>query len=220
MANRLSPEKIRMVKFLRSQGYSLSEISQKVEIGQGTAWRYIQGVKILPQFEKDWLNKRNGSVKRKDVAEKLAFSRADLAIRDLSFKEKLLVLSSLYWAEGAKVDFNLTNTDPDLIRVFIKCLKDVIGISNDKLRLNIRIYEDMDSESCISFWLSLTGLARNNLSSVNVLMGKKKGKLKYGMCRVRVTKGGDVLKYLVAVRNRVIKLIESPHSSTDRASAS
>ena len=220
MANHLSPEKIEKIKFLRSHGNSLSEISHRVGVGQGTAWRYIQGVRILPRFEKEWLDKRNGSVKRKEMAEKLAFSRADLAIKKLSFKEKLLILSSLYWAEGAKVDFNLTNTDPDLVRVFIRCLKDVIGISNDRLRLNIRIYEDMDSESCISFWLNLTGLTRTNLSSVNVLMGKKIGKLKYGMCRVRVTKGGDVLKYLVAVRKRVIKLIESPHSSTDRASAS
>ena len=220
MAKHLSPEKVERIKLLRSQGHSLSEISREIGIGQSTACRYVQGIKILPKFRKIWLKKRNGSTKRKEKAENLAIYKAGLIVRKLSDKEKLLILSSLYWAEGAKVDFNLTNTDPDLVKIFIKSLKDVIGISDDRLRLNIRIYEDMDSETCVKFWLNLTGLTRDNLSSVNVLIGKKLGKLKYGMCRVRVTKGGDVLKYLVAVRQRIITLFEGPHSSMDRVSAS
>jgi hypothetical protein len=220
MAKHLSSEKIEKIKFLRSRGHSLSEISKILKIGQGTVFRYVKGVVISGKYKRIWLDKRQGSVKRKELAEKKAKIRADDTIKSISNKERLLILSSLYWAEGAKVDFNLTNTDSDLIRTFIICLKDVLGLSNDRLRLNIRIYEDMDSESCIKFWLDQTGLTINNLSSVNVLSGKKLGKLKYGMCRVRVTKGGDVLKYLVAVRRRIIKLVESPHSSTDRASAS
>lgn len=210
MANRLSPEKIKEIEFLRSQGHSLSEISQKVRVGQGTTWRYIQDVNILPEYRNNWLAKRGGSIKRKQIAERMAAQKADLMIKDLSNKEKLLILSSLYWAEGAKVDFNLTNTDPDLVNVFIKSLKDVIGITDDRFKLNIRIYEDMNKETCINYWLNLTGLTKQHLSSVNVLVGRKQGKLKYGMCRVRVIKGGDVLKYLVAVRQKIIKLIERP----------
>ena len=220
MAKRLFPEKIERIKFLRSQGHSLSEISKVLEIGQGTVWRYVKGVVISGKYKKIWLEKRKGSVRRKAQAERKAKIKADKNVKSISTKEKLLILSSLYWAEGAKVDFNLTNTDSDLVRVFIKSLKDVLGISNDRLRLNIRIYEDMDSEACVRFWLNQTKLTRANLSSVNVLTGKKLGKLKYGMCRVRVIKGGDMLKYLVAVRSQIIRLIERPHSSMDRVSAS
>jgi len=42
--------------------------------------------------------------------------------------------------------------------------------------------------------------------SVNVLDGKKNGKLIYGMCRIRITKGADVLKYIKALKNRVVSL--------------
>jgi len=31
------------------------------------------------------------------------------------------------------------------------------------------------------------------------------GKLPYGMCRIRVKKGGDVLKYVVALENEIVQ---------------
>jgi restriction system protein len=55
--------------------------------------------------------------------------------------------------------------------------------------------------------------------NVNVLRGKKKGKLKYGMCRVRILKGGDMLKYMRALNNRIVNIFCS-RSSTDRAQVS
>lgn len=210
VAKHLTSEKLREIKKLRSHGYSLPEISRKVEVGQGTVWRHIQGVKILDEYKKIWLEKRKPSVKRRNEALKNANVLARRVIVNLSNKEKLLILASLYWAEGAKVDFNLTNTDQNLIRFFVHGVRDVLGIPEDRLRLNIRVYEDMDRDMCVNFWLGVTGLTLKNLSSVNVLFGKKSGKLKYGMCRIRVTKGGSVLKYLVAVRQRIIKSIKKP----------
>ena len=204
MTKKISPEIVRSIQLLRSKGWTVPELSKKFSIGKATASRYIRKVKILPEFEDIWLSKRNGSAKRKERAVKKAARDANKLINNLSDKERILVLSSLYWAEGAKVDSNLTNTDPELIRVFVKGVKRILGIRNDRLRLNIRIYEDMDKEKCIKYWLNVTGLKMENVSSVNVLIGNKIGKLKYGMCRVRVKRGGDMLKYLIAVRNQII----------------
>jgi len=191
---------------MRSHGFSLPEISLKLRVGQGTVWRHIQGVKISDKYKNIWLEKRKPSIRRKNEALKRAEMLANGTISDLSEKEKLLILASLYWAEGAKADFNLTNTDPDLINIFVKGLCNSLEISRDRLRLNVRIYEDMDREKCLKFWFRVTGLSSENLSSVNVLFGKKSGKLKYGMCRVRVTKGGDMLKYLVALRHKIVEI--------------
>lgn len=211
MAKRLSFQQIDQIKKLRSFGFSLPEISKKLNIGQGTVWRHIQGIKILDKYKKVWSEKRKPSIRRKMLAVNSANAKAQRVITNLSIKEKLLVLASLYWAEGAKIDFNLTNSDPALVRVFIQSLKDVLKIPNSRLKLNIRIYEDLDKEKCINFWLQNTGLARSNLSSVNTLSGKKTGKLEYGMCRVRVIKGGDMLKYMVAVRHEIAKKFEDPN---------
>ena len=45
--------------------------------------------------------------------------------------------------------------------------------------------------------------------------GKKNGKLKYGMCRIRVVKSGYLLKIIKSIINLTPELV-SPYSSTDR----
>lgn len=114
-------------------------------------------------------------------------------------------MSALYWGEGNKKDFNLINSDPDLIKVFVKGLKDLFGIPANKLKISIRIYEDLDKIKCLNFWSGITKVPVHKFVSVNVLKGKKKGKLNNGMCRVRVEKGGNLLKYMLAIRDEVIR---------------
>ena len=205
MAKRIPQNTIEEIQKLRSQGWSLPELAKKFEIGRGTVWRHIQGVKILPQYQELWAAKRISSVRRKNLAETKAKEKATNLVNNLTTRERILILASLYWAEGGKGDFNITNTDPDLIKVFVRGLVSNLGIERNRLRLNIRVYEDMNHESCINFWLKTTGLNRESITNVNVLYGKKKGKLKYGMCRLRVLKGGDMLKYMVALRGRIVE---------------
>ena len=209
-------DEIRKIKLLRSKGYSIIEISNQIKRPKTTVFRYIQNVQILPEFLKNWAGKRGGSKKRKILKETKSFQEAKELIRELSNKEKLILLSALYWGEGSKKDFGLSNTDPNLIRVFINCLKDVFEIDETKLRVSIRIYQDLDKNKCLDFWSKVTDIKKENFVNVNILAGKKKGKLKYGMCRVRVTKGGDFLKKIVGV-NKVITDLIVPIAQLDRA---
>ncbi|MBU6431339.1 hypothetical protein KGQ29_03120 [Patescibacteria group bacterium] len=114
-------------------------------------------------------------------------------------------MSALYWSEGNKKDFNLINSDPDLIKVFVKGLRGLFGVSPDRFRISIRIYEDLDKVKCLNFWSRITKVPVQKFVSVNVLKGKKKGKLDNGMCRVRVEKAGSLLKYMLAIRDEVIR---------------
>jgi len=205
VAKHLTPKTINKIKKLRSQGWSLPELVKKLEIGYGTAWRYIQGVEILPEYRDVWLQKRKSSVNRKILAEKKAYDKALKAVTGLNSKEKELILASLYWGEGGKGDFNLTNTDPDLIRIFVKGLTEVYDISVSKLRLSLRLYEDLDKDKCIDYWSRITGVPKENFRSINILVGRKLGKLMYGMCRLRMEKGGDMLKYLKELKKRIIE---------------
>lgn len=206
----LSEDKVNKIVELRSRGYSLSEIKKQVGISNGTAWNYIQGVKIKSRYLRKWESKKKSSVARKIKALREAEKKAKKAYVSISDREKELIFASLYWAEGNKLDFCLTNSDPEIIGVFVKVLKEKFLIPDSQLRLNIRIYEDMDKKECVDYWLKVTNLNKSNISSLNILKGKKIGKLKYGMCRVRVKKGGNMLKYVHALKTRVSKLILSP----------
>ncbi|MFH0773119.1 MAG: hypothetical protein V1922_02305 [bacterium] len=206
-------EKRKKIKVLRQKGYSLPEIAKELEIGRASVFRYIQGVAILPKYINEWHGKQGGSIKRMKIKEKLAQEKAQKTITSLTEKEKLLFISALYWGEGGKTDFNFTNTDSELIRVFINGLQNILRISKNRLRVSIRIYEDLDKKKCLEFWSSITGIPINEFVNVNILKGKKIGKLSYGMCRIRITKGGDMLKYIKAIYRRAAALY-SPHSSS------
>jgi len=129
-----------------------------------------------------------------------------VAINTLSDKERLIFLSALYWGEGGKGDFNLTNTDSELMKVFVKGLKEIFGLKTDDFRVSIRTYEDLDKDKCLIFWSKITGVPKEKFVNVDVLKGKKEGKLPYGMCRLRIRRGGNMLKYLTALRKQVTKL--------------
>ena len=216
---KVGADEISNIKLLRSQGHSIIEISKELKRPKTTVFRYIKDIEILPEFLKNWAGKRGGSRKRKALKEARSLEEAKKLIRELSYREKFILLSALYWGEGSKGDFGLSNTDPNLIKVFINCLKDVFGIDKTRLRVSIRIYADLDKEKCLDFWSKVTGINKRNFVNVNILPGKKKGKLEYGMCRVRVLKGGDFLKKIVSI-NRVITDLIVPIAQMDRASHS
>lgn len=192
------------MKSLRSKGYSLPEISSAVDTPKTTVLRYIKDVPILPQYLDQWAGKRGGSRKKRLLQQRQAFEDGKELVNVPSKKEQMLFISALYWAEGSKKDFGLSNTDPELIRLFIQGIRDVFGVTDDRLRVSVRIYEDLDRDACLEFWSKIVGIEKEKFVSVNVLSGKKKGKLLYGMCRVRVTKGGLLLKKIVGINKAMI----------------
>jgi len=151
MPKLIPKESIKKIKLLRQRGYSLPEIKNKVKVGHGSVFRYIQGVEILPEYRQIWHSKRGGSIKRMKLAEYEAEKKANNSIGILSEKEKLIFLTALYWGEGSKGDFGLSNSDPDLIKVVVKGLKEVFNINNDRLRISIRTYKDLDQNKCLKF---------------------------------------------------------------------
>ena len=216
---RLTSSKIQEIKDLRSRGHSLPEINKALSIPKTTIFRYVKDVKILPEFLIEWSIKRGGSRKRKLLKEAKASEEGKILVRDLSNKEKLLFLSALYWGEGSKKDFGLSNTDPMLIKIFVTGLREVFGVTDEQLRISIRLYEDLDKDRSLSFWSQVVNIPKDKFIGVNVLVGKKKGKLEHGMCRVRVLKGGDILKKVNGINKAVIEAFV-PIAQLDRASRS
>lgn len=203
---------------LRKQGCSLPEIRRITHHGIGTIFKYIKGVKILPQFQEFWKNKRKSSRWRSLQQWEKAREEAKKLIRKIRRKDRIIIATCLYWAEGAKRDFSFSNTDPFLIRTFIESLKE-LGINKDRLSINLRIYEDLDKERVIDFWSKITGISRKRIKYINVLKGKKRGKLSYGMCRVRVEKGGYFLKLLHTLQD-IIKNDICPRSLMEKTADS
>lgn len=193
----LSDNKVRELQKLRRRGQSLSEIVSILGIGKTTAYRYAKNITILPKYREAWKEKRNWSkkvaeqnwVEAKDTAEKLLGS--------ITTKMKLLATAALYWGEGNKKELNLINSDPFLIKTFLNGLSEM-GVAQSDICCSIRIYEDLDVHKSKKFWAHVVGVRIDSIG-LDVLRGKKFGKLPYGMCRIRVRKGAHFFKLIMSM---------------------
>jgi hypothetical protein len=127
-------------------------------------------------------------------------------IKELSYNEKILILASLYWGEGTKRELNIINSDPALLRVVIHCLRE-LGVRDSEFKATLRVYSDLDKQKAIAFWAKSLNLPLACFSNVTVLLGKKEGKLLYGMCRLRVVKGAKYFKLIITTIGRIKELL-------------
>ena len=194
----LSSREVSKIIKLRKTGHTLYEIKNLTKRSNGTVWKYIRNINILPRYQDIWKAKRGGSKAKSNRDWQEAKLNAVKIIKDIGFKEKMLVLSCIYWGEGNKTELNLINSDPSMIKVVINCLKE-LGVKDDELKISLRLFENINKKEAISFWTDILNLPCNTIQKINIISGKKIGKLKYGMCRLRVKKGGKYFKLLMSM---------------------
>jgi len=197
---------IKKIVQLRRTGHSLPEIRRITGKGNATVFKYCKNVIVLQKYKAILKAKQGGSIRRKESNWKEAQEFSDAYLPSIENNHKMVILASLYWAEGRKLDFDLINSDPELIRVFINCLEQ-LGVTKDKLRFSLRLYCDIDKQKAIKFWKNTLKIHTSQIVSINIVKGKKEGKLKYGMCRVRIIKGGMYFKQIMSLIQRIKTLI-------------
>lgn len=129
-------------------------------------------------------------------------------INKLSNRELMILGAGLYWGEGYK-NFNpkrfsypymsFGNSDPEMILVFMSFLKKVMGISKDRIRAQVMIYPNPDSDKCIKYWQNLTKIPKENFRCQIALSRASRGKrpkslLPYGTLQLRVSQRQEFFK--------------------------
>ncbi|MFA5270082.1 MAG: hypothetical protein WC400_00485 [Patescibacteria group bacterium] len=181
----------------RREGLSINEICELTGAAKSTVWHHVQSVEIMPEYVERWHMRQSASVVRANKRRQIAHDKVAQLVGALDHRDQFIILGSLYWGEGTKRDFSITNADHRLLKIVRHCLKNM-GVSDSDLRVTLRVFEDMDVEKCKKFWSSNLELPNSAILNVDILTGKKRGKLPYGMCRLRVSKGGDILKMMHA----------------------
>lgn len=194
----ITKNEIKEIRRLRKTGHSLPEICKALNRGGSTVHRFAKDVVVIPKYVNILKQKQGGSINRSKNFWKKSKDKAAILLRRVSNRDKLFILASLYWGEGTKSELNIINSDPSLIKVFILCLKE-IGIKKNDIRISLRIYDSIDIDDAKKYWAKVCEIDVNNILSVNILKGKKVGKLKYGMCRVRVTKSAESFKLIISM---------------------
>ncbi|MDP3402647.1 MAG: hypothetical protein Q8S35_01675, partial [bacterium] len=153
-----------------------------------TVQRHVKEIEIPPIFLKRLKERQGGAKQRAKGLRENCFEEATGFLGELSKRDYLILLIGLYWGEGTKRDFSIINSDPKLLQTFMVCLR-AAKIDLERISLSLRVHSDISIHESKKFWSSSLGVPIERIGRIEVIEGKKKGKLAHGMCRIRVLSG-------------------------------
>jgi len=163
--------------FLRQQGYSFKEISEKLNISKSTASIWLRDVKVSVSGKKRILKlgdrgRQKGVITSKKKRQKAWQQMAD---KTVTFKKNLLdyrtshlkiLLAMLYWGEGYKNGRSLVfmNSDPEMIKIYLFLLRKSFKINENKLRAVIHLHEYHNQAEMINYWAGIMGISKKQIA--------------------------------------------------------
>lgn len=179
-------------RFLRARGASYTEIARMLKTAQATATRWVSDIDLTEE-------QRAGIVLRSyrllPLRKRLAYQmegRAKTREGDLLH----LLGCMLYWGEGSKSGgcFCFVNSDPNMMASMVAFLKAYWPESVGKMTLSLAYYTNcgLSEEQIVAHWLGVTGVLPERVRKHQVdkspksSKGKRRGKLPYGTCTVRI----------------------------------
>ena len=72
----------------------------------------------------------------------------------------------LYWGEGAKKGFGIdfANSDPEMIKLFLKFLRQICGVSESRLRVYLYAHEHQNLKDLKDYWNKVTKIPLTQFS--------------------------------------------------------
>ncbi len=209
---------------LRKIGTSISDIALKLAVSKSTVSHWCKDVRLtqaamqaivsrsatkstaaLLEYTESLREKR-----QKDISTDKGVGRKQLG--RLTERDIYCLGLGLYWGEGYKrgsQEFGFTNSDPQMVKFYIKWLEVVFGVTRENLTLRVSINEAHKSRvsAVEKFWSQLTKVPLSNFTKVSLI--KVSSQKKYsnssshmGTLRVKVRRG-------TRARRQVLGAIES-----------
>jgi hypothetical protein len=201
---------------LRLKGKSYTEIQTMLGVPKGTLSGWFSNL-ALSDEAKARIKKRlregsmRGLLQRNKLQSHVAAQHARAIRQDarrqipqLDHQNVFLAGIALYWAEGYKLPItrngktrtfhpvSLTNADPQLVKMFMKFLREVCQVADEKIIISVRLYQHLNEEHTIQYWSRVTGLSRGNFRksyygiSRSSLHKRPYTRLPYGTVQIRV----------------------------------
>jgi biotin operon repressor len=190
---RYSQDQIKLLIEARKCGKSIPELMEMFDMPKTTIWHHVHTVKLDPVLKKQIASRQGGSALRKQSQITKAELEAKRILADHTLRDIALVGSSMYWAEGSKSALVFTNTDSDMIKIFLTFIDVCLGIKRSDCQFLIRISKPISTIDAIKFW---SDIVRVDQASIKINRDdiQNRTKTKYGVCRITIRKGGFNLK--------------------------
>ena len=197
---------------LRKKGHSYSEILKEVPVAKSTLSLWLRSVGLAKEQKQRLTEKKLAAAWRGAQAKKEKRIRitkeikkkAKKEIGKISKRELWMIGTALYWGEGAKEKstkkkargsrVRLSNSDPNLIRIFLKWLVKICKVPKKEIYFRISLHETAKErlDEVQEYWAKVTNFPLENFRRVtwkkNKIGTNRKniGKDYYGVLRVGV----------------------------------
>ncbi|EKE19907.1 MAG: hypothetical protein ACD_8C00087G0007 [uncultured bacterium] len=195
---------------LRKQGFSYNEILKKIPVAKSTLSVWLKDVGIAKK-QKQQLTEKRKAAQQKAAAtcrnnrmesEKIIIEKARKEIDEISAKELWLIGTTLYWAEGSKQKENnvsqgvsFGNSDPKMILLFNKWLRECCDITEERFCYRIYIHKTANISKAKIFWGELLNenIEKVHLKKHNPKTIWKDSYSNYnGLLRIDITRSTDL----------------------------
>lgn len=105
--------------------------------------------------------------------------------------------SVIWWTEGSKAypdkrwknvwvhNVDVTNTNPEIIKIFLSFLRNDIGIDESRLKLQLQVHDGDNQKEFERYWSRITNIPKHRFNKTIIRpAGNKIGKSR-GTCKVR-----------------------------------
>jgi hypothetical protein len=202
----------------RNEGMSLREIAQVLSVSVSSVSRWTADITLSTGFI-EALRQRNPSIngrlngtRERSAARRVARFAEQERGRELARNPTRLHLAGcmLYWCEGSK-DRNtvkLTNSDPDLLALFVQFLRECYAVSPERIALSVNCHlnNGLQLAEIEQWWLERLALPSMSLRKATVNCASRASRwrrnvLVYGTARVTVNSTAIVQSIYGAIQH-------------------
>ena len=185
-----SAQRIEARRLRKKKGLGIGVIAKELDVSKSSISRWCRDIQLTEKQIKRLINnserglkkgcfvaarlKREEQIERENRYKRIGRKK----IGELSTRELFLVGAALYWAEGAKKHRYtiFANSDPGMILIFIRWLKESIGVNREDIYCHVSINQDHRHriEKIERYWSRVTGIHRDYFKGVNYKKVKNK----------------------------------------------
>lgn len=160
---------------LRRNGYSINEISKVLGMAKSTVslWTIKEPLSIRAQARLKYGHNKgvrkgiNTRQKRLSIIYNSiqAITQEHVANLTLDINTQRLLVSTLYWGEGAKTgrQIRIINSDPVFIKVFLELFRQCFNLDESRFAATLHLHEYHNREDQLQFWSKVTKIPKNRI---------------------------------------------------------
>ncbi|MBI2041939.1 MAG: helix-turn-helix domain-containing protein [Candidatus Nealsonbacteria bacterium] len=201
---------------LRKQGMSYSQIKKILKVSKSTLSLWLRKYPLSKQRIRelrDWNEQRIErcrETKRSKKEERLKsyYREQRKIIFPINKRELYLAGLFLYWGEGSKykiAELSVSNSDPSVIRFFIRWLVVALKIPKIKMKIQLQLYNDMNIDKELQFWskiieIPISQFNKPYIKKTSINRINHKGGFGHGTCQARIGDARLSEKILMAIK--------------------